>query len=88
MRSSAEARGTPPLCVGNDVGVDVGNDVGVKSARPKAAGAEPAGLRSLPAKQHAPKARPSSATDRGRQGGYRAGRQGQGGAEGLVESAH
>ena len=32
------------------------------------AGSGPAGLRSLPAKQHAPKARPSPATDRGRRG--------------------
>jgi hypothetical protein len=30
MHSSIEARGTPPLRVGNDVGVDVGNDVGVE----------------------------------------------------------
>ena len=45
--------------------VDVGNDVGVKPPA-KAARARPAGLRSLPAKQHAPKARPSPATDRGR----------------------
>jgi hypothetical protein len=69
MRSASEARGTPPLRVGNDVGVDVGNDVGVKPPRPRAAGAKPAGLRSLLAKQHAPKARPSPATDRGRRGG-------------------
>jgi hypothetical protein len=31
-RSASTARGTPPLRVGNDVGVDVGNDVG--SSRP------------------------------------------------------
>jgi len=54
MRSTTEARATPPLRVENDVGVDVG----VKPPRPKAARARPAGLRSLPAKQHAPKARP------------------------------
>ena len=68
MRSASEARGTPPLRVGNDVEVDVGNNVGVKPLRPRAARAGPPGLRSLPAKQHAPKARPSPATDRGRHG--------------------
>jgi hypothetical protein len=36
MRVTAEARGTPPLRVGNDVGVDVGNDVG--SSRPAKSG--------------------------------------------------
>jgi hypothetical protein len=50
-------RGTPP------------QRVGAKPPRPRAARAGPAGLRSLPAKQHAPKARPLPATDRGRQGG-------------------
>ena len=34
MRSASEARGTPPL----RVGVDVGNDVGVKPPRPAASG--------------------------------------------------
>src|SRR5215218_5209098 len=66
MRSVTEARGTPPLRVGNDVGVDVGNDVGVQPPGQERPGAGPAGLRSLPAKQHAPKARPSPATDRDR----------------------
>jgi hypothetical protein len=75
MRSTTEARGTPPLRVGNDVGVDVGNDVGVNDLGHRGTGPAPAGLRSLPAKQHAPKARPSPATDRGRQGVSRAGRQ-------------
>src|SRR5215211_8590250 len=68
MHWTTEPRGTPPLRVGNDVGVDVGNDVGVKPPWPRVARAGPAGLRSLPAKQHAPKARPSPATDRGRRG--------------------
>jgi hypothetical protein len=68
MHWTTEPRGTPLLRVGNDVGVDVGNDVGVKPPRPRVARAGPAGLRSLPAKQHAPKARPSPATHRGRRG--------------------
>jgi hypothetical protein len=47
----------------------VGNDVG--SSRPGQGwpGRDRQGLRSLPAKQHAPKARPSPATDRGRRAG-------------------
>jgi hypothetical protein len=65
---------------GNAVGIDVGVAVGVKDpgvgpgvpGRPVGG----AGLRSLPAKQHALKARPSPATDRGRRRpGPRAGRQ-------------
>jgi hypothetical protein len=57
-------RGTPPQRVGNDVG----------SSRPgpRTAGAGPAGLRSLPAKQHAPKCVPPPATDRGRHAGVAA----------------
>ena len=50
--------GTHPGRVGNDVGIDVGNDVGVNGLSHGGTGAGPAGLRSLPAKQHAPKARP------------------------------
>src|SRR5215217_3350299 len=69
MHWTTEPRGTPLLRVGNDVGIDVGNDVGVKPPWPRVARAGPAGLRSLPAKQHAPKARPHPATDRGRRGG-------------------
>src|SRR5829696_9012867 len=68
MRSASEARGTPPLRVGNDVGVDVGNDVGVNDLGHRDTGPAPAELRSLPAKQHAPKARLLPATDRGRRG--------------------
>src|SRR4029453_9290370 len=68
MHWTTEPRDTPLLRVGNDVGVDVGNDVGVNAPGPRVARAGPAGLRSLPAKQHAPKARPSPATDRGRRG--------------------
>jgi len=48
---------------GNDVKVDVGNDVGSLATSGPGARASPvrgAGLRSLPAKQHAPKARPTT----------------------------
>jgi hypothetical protein len=50
---------------GNAVGIDVGHRprAGPGEARRPVCGA---GLRSLPAKQHAPKVRPSPATDRGR----------------------
>jgi hypothetical protein len=51
-------RGTHPERVGNDVGIDGGNDVGVNRLGHGGTGPGPAGLRSLPAKQHAPKARP------------------------------
>ena len=63
---------------GNAVGIDVGNAVGVavpESGRVRSVDRWAAGLRSLLAKQHAPKARPSPATDRGRPAGSRAGGQ-------------
>jgi hypothetical protein len=55
--------------VGSSVEFRVGSSVGGSTASTTVApGPGPAGLRSLPAKQHAPKARPSPATDRGRRG--------------------
>ena len=70
---SERCGGTRVAGVGSSVGFRVGSSVGVAApelgrvrARRPASGA---GLRSLPAKQHALKARPLPATDRGRQGG-------------------
>jgi hypothetical protein len=51
------------------VGTRVPTSVGFDRLATLAPGPEPAGLRSLPAKQHAPKARPPPATDRGRRAG-------------------
>ena len=59
------------------VGFRVGSSVGGRAPRPRRHRAGTPGLRSLPAKQHAPKARPLPATDRGRRGVVRAGRQGR-----------
>jgi hypothetical protein len=50
------------------VGSSVGFRVGVNALGHRGTGPGPAGLRSLPAQQHAPKARPSPATDCGRRG--------------------
>ena len=50
------------------VGTSVPTSVGVNGLGHGGARSGPAGLRSLPAKQHAPKARPLPATDRGRRG--------------------
>ena len=50
------------------VGFRVGISVGVNGLGHGGTGPGPSGLRSLPAKQHAPKARPHPATDRGRHG--------------------
>jgi hypothetical protein len=61
-----DRRGTHPQGVGNDVGVDVPIAVGVAgNHRPGARGSPVggAGLRSLPAKQHAPKARSTTNHD-------------------------
>jgi hypothetical protein len=61
------ARGTRVARVGISVEIRVGISVGVEGLGPRWGWTGPAGLRSLPAKQHAPKARPSPATDCGRQ---------------------
>jgi hypothetical protein len=67
--------------VGPSVGFRVGSSIGVVAPEPgrvrPGLPVSGAGLRSLPAKQHAPKARPSPATDRGRQAGSQAGGQGR-----------
>jgi hypothetical protein len=55
--------------VGISVDIRVGISVGVNGLGHGGTGPRPPGLRSLPAKQHAPKARPSPATDRGQRGG-------------------
>jgi hypothetical protein len=56
--------------VGPSVGFRVGSSIGVVAPEPgrvrPGLPVSGAGLRSLPAKQHAPKAGPSPATDRGR----------------------
>jgi hypothetical protein len=46
--------------VGSSVGFRVGSSVGVEGLGHGGTGPQPAGLRSLPAKQHAPKARPTT----------------------------
>ena len=69
--------GTRVAGVGSSVGFRVGSSVGSRALGPGGTGPRPAGLRSLPAKQHAPKARPLPTTDCGRHAGSRAGRQGR-----------
>jgi hypothetical protein len=63
---SRQRGGTRVAGVGTRVGTSVPTSVGVQALGHGGAGSGPAGLRSLPAKQHAPKARPLPATDRGR----------------------
>jgi hypothetical protein len=54
--------------VGSSVEFRVGSSVGVNRLGHVGTRPGPAGLRSLPAKQHAPRARPFTVTDRGRRG--------------------
>jgi hypothetical protein len=77
-RTLRRGRTTPPrgMTSGNSASrwrggtrvAGVGSSVGGRAPRPRRHRAGTPGLRSLPAKQHAPKARPLPATDRGRQG--------------------
>src|SRR4029453_14974991 len=60
--------GTRGAGVGASVEFRVGSSVGVNRLGHGGTGPGPPGLRSLPAEQHAPKARPLPATDRGRRG--------------------
>jgi hypothetical protein len=66
--ASGQRGGTRVAGVGTRVGTSVPTSVGVQGLGHGGAGPGPPGLRSLPAKQHAPKARPLPATDRGRRG--------------------
>jgi hypothetical protein len=67
-RRSRRRGGTRVVGVESSVGFRVGSSVGANRLGHDGTRPGPAGLRSLPAKQHAPKARPSAATDRGRHG--------------------